>query len=145
MWTHLQVDYWIWRTQYKFLRQLNKITGKSYVFKPLMKNSIGSNVESNLLITIHLHLFDIIIVVIEEIVSLIQYKFTSERCYCPIFSFNTRSNNQILFLTFSRNNVFSNKNTISASEATIHGRSYQISIIIPKNLDIPFMILQALS
>lgn len=71
-----------------------------------------------------------------------SHKLTRESCYYPILSFHSWLGNYILFLVFSRNNIFSGENTISCSKAYVHRKTCLINITVPRDLVISFIFIK---
>jgi len=110
------------------------------VFSSLMKHWIWCNVESSLVVTLHLHGLNFTKVKLPKKL-LYPYEFTRERRPCPIFSFNGGSDHYILLLTFLKDNISSKEVTISHSRAFANRGACPISITIPRDLNISFILI----
>ena len=95
------------------------------------------NVESSLVVTVHLHGMNFTEVKLSKKL-LYPYEFTRERCHCPIFSFSGGSGHYIL-LTFPRDNISSKEDTISHSRASVNRGACPINITVPRDLNISFI------
>ena len=132
----------IWVDKFRTLGQQflpNKVVVNLYMFGSFMKYWIGSNMKSCLVVTIQLHLFNFTKL---QLLKLFDPNLLTSGCgYSPIFCSCTRPSNNVLFLAPPRDNIASNGYKISSSRSFVYGVSSPISITIPKDLGIFFVLI----